>query len=116
MTEDVDPGNGNADVNVEQQSQSLSGPSESSDNGPNAWTQRLRSSGSRLMLTLTCLLEATIVYLWVAHIEAHCANIDALNLVESGIYIACFMEMHLHITYHAINPHQSISLPLHKFY
>ena len=46
VIEDTDVGNGSADVNVEQQSQSLSGPSESSNNGSNAWTGRLRSSGS----------------------------------------------------------------------
>ena len=46
VTEDADAGNGNAAVNVEQQSQSLSGPGESSANGSNAWTGRLRSSGS----------------------------------------------------------------------
>ena len=46
VTEDADAGNGNAAVNVEQQSQSLSGPGESSANGSNAWIGRLRSSGS----------------------------------------------------------------------
>ena len=46
VTEDADAGNGNVVVNVEQQSQSLSGPGESSANGSNAWTGRLRSSGS----------------------------------------------------------------------
>ena len=49
VTEDADVGNGNAAVNVEQQSQSLSGPSESSANGSNTWTRRLRSSGFLLM-------------------------------------------------------------------
>ena len=46
VTEDADAGNGNVAVNVEQQSQSLSGPGESLTNGSNAWTVRLRSSGS----------------------------------------------------------------------
>ena len=41
VTEDVDARNGNAVVNVEQQSQSLSGPGESLANGSNAWTGRL---------------------------------------------------------------------------
>ena len=38
--------NGNDIVNIEQQSQSLSGSGESSNNGSNAWTRRLQSSGS----------------------------------------------------------------------
>ena len=46
VTEDADAGNGNAAVNVEQQSQSLSAPGESLANGSNAWTGRLRSIGS----------------------------------------------------------------------
>ena len=46
VTKDADARNGNAVVNVEQQSQSLSEPGESSSNGSNAWTGRLRSSGS----------------------------------------------------------------------
>ena len=46
MIEDANVGNGNAAMNVEEQSQSLSGPSESLANGANAWTGRLRSSGS----------------------------------------------------------------------
>ena len=46
VTEDADVGNGNAAVNVEQQSQSLSGLGESSANGSNVWIGRLRSSGS----------------------------------------------------------------------
>ena len=43
---EVDARNYNAAMNVEQQSQSLSGPGESSANGSNAWIGRLRSSGS----------------------------------------------------------------------
>ena len=46
MTKDADAENGNVVINVEQQSQSLSGPSESLANGSNAWIGRLRSSGS----------------------------------------------------------------------
>ena len=46
VIEDADAGNGNAAIDVEQQSQSLSGPSESLSNGSNAWTGRLQSSGS----------------------------------------------------------------------
>ena len=46
MTKDADARNANIVVNVEHQSQSLSGPSESSNNGSNAWTGRLQSSGS----------------------------------------------------------------------
>ena len=46
VTKDVDVGNGNVVVNIEQQTQSLSGPGEPSNNGSNAWTGRLPSSGS----------------------------------------------------------------------
>ena len=45
VRKDVDAGNGNAATNIEQQSQSLSGPSESSNNESNAWIGRLQSSG-----------------------------------------------------------------------
>ena len=38
VTEDANARNSNAIVDVEQQSKSLSGPSESSTNGSNAWT------------------------------------------------------------------------------
>ena len=41
VIEDADVGNGNATINVEHQSQSLSGPTEFSNNGSNAWTGRL---------------------------------------------------------------------------
>ena len=41
VIEDADAGNSSAAMNVEQQSQSLSGPGESSANGSNAWTGRL---------------------------------------------------------------------------
>ena len=41
VTKDADARNGNVALNVEQQSQSLSGPSESSANGSNAWIGRL---------------------------------------------------------------------------
>ena len=40
VTKDVDAGNGNAAMNVEQQSQSLSGPGECSNSGSNAWIGR----------------------------------------------------------------------------
>ena len=46
VTEDADAGNGNAIVNIDPQSQSLNGPSESSSNRSNAWIGRLQSSGS----------------------------------------------------------------------
>ena len=46
VTKDADAGNRNAAMNVEHQSQSLSGPGESLANGSNAWTGRLQSSGS----------------------------------------------------------------------
>ena len=41
VTKDVDARNGNVAVNIEQQSQRLSGPGESSNNGSNAWIGRL---------------------------------------------------------------------------
>ena len=46
VTEDANARNANAVVDVEHQSQSLSGLGVSSANGSNAWTRRLRSSGS----------------------------------------------------------------------
>ena len=40
MTKDIDARNGNAAVNIEQQSQSLGGSCESANSGSNAWIGR----------------------------------------------------------------------------
>ena len=85
VTEDADAGNGNAAVNVEQQSQSLSGPGESSANGSNAWTGRLRSSV--LLMAVQIVVHSYHVKgrrRWTLHLSLM-SHVDTLILMESQV-------------------------------